>query len=354
MKMEHKTMSFRVDRVELKDSTTGNTGIDLGVFEGHLAAFAIDEDEDKFLPGAFLESIQEHKRRDERPIRMFLQHQRKLIGGFPIEFVREDDKGLFVRGEINLDTTEGPGAFSLMRQGVLRDMSIGFAIPEGGQDFRDGVRHISRAIIREGSLVDEPANRAAQITLIKSVSDYRDLPIDDSGKEWVGLDAATRLIDSTGSKDKPSPRYREAFLWIDKAIPEAFDAYHLPIADVIDGKLVAMPGAIRDAAKNLDKIPEEDRAAVKDNLERYFSKMGEASPFKPAVITKTELLELTTRQLEDALLKTSKFSKEACKTIVSRFASKKKVDNDEDEGQVVSLIQKLTTQVKSLREDLKA
>ena len=45
----------------------------------------------------------------------------RVIGGFPVETLREDGTGLFGVGEVNLDTQAGREVYSMARQGVLRD-----------------------------------------------------------------------------------------------------------------------------------------------------------------------------------------------------------------------------------------
>ena len=66
---------------------------------------------------------------------------------------------------------------------------------------------------------------------------------------------------------------------------DEFGGYKLPIADVIDGELRAVPraifaaaGALRGARGGVD-IPDSDRDSIIRNLERYYDKMGMDSPF---------------------------------------------------------------------------
>jgi HK97 family phage prohead protease len=151
-------------------SVQQKNGVPVGVIEGYLSTW--DEDTggkfgipDQFVRGAFAKSLAEHRARGMRPIRLKDMHGR-TIGGFPIETAREDERGLFVVGEINLDTDLGREVFSLAKQGVLTDLSVGFiAIRDeivGGRK-----RLIHEAQIVEGSVVDEPANRHAKIISVK-------------------------------------------------------------------------------------------------------------------------------------------------------------------------------------------
>lgn len=152
----------------LHDDTVIN-GVRVGVFTGLLVTWDVDSGgvfgiPDKFAPDAFTESLQEHRERDSRQIRL-ADHHGRTIGGFPIELARETDVGLEVTGHINLEVRQGFEAFSLLKQGVITDLSVGFITLE--DSVTDGVRTILKAILMEGSLVSEPANRAAQITEVK-------------------------------------------------------------------------------------------------------------------------------------------------------------------------------------------
>lgn len=148
--------------------TIHRNGTDFGIVEGYIASFKIEDSPfpDKFERGAFLESIEDHRKREGRPIRLNFQHNRDPIGGFPINTVHEDERGLFGVAEINLDRQIGREVYSLAKQGVLRDFSIGF-IP---QDWTivDDTRIISKARIMEGSIVDEPMNQDSQIISVKN------------------------------------------------------------------------------------------------------------------------------------------------------------------------------------------
>jgi len=156
--------------VEVKKSQRND--VPVGIIEGYIATWDIDSGgffgvPDRFVPGAFTESLQEHRNRGNRQIR-FKDHHGRTVGGFPIESVIQDDVGLFGIGEINLEVQQGADAYSLARQKVLTDFSIGFSVPEGGDRLEDGVRVITKATVWEGSIVDEPANQNAIITEVKS------------------------------------------------------------------------------------------------------------------------------------------------------------------------------------------
>ena len=81
-------------------------------------------------------------------------------------------------------------------------------------------------------------------------------------------------------------KYRKAFLWYDNENPEAITSYKLPIADVINGNLTAVPRAIFAAAGALlgarggVDLPETAKDRVISHVERYYIKLDMESPFK--------------------------------------------------------------------------
>lgn len=337
MKMEYAMLSLTVEEIKEQKSDGGN----IGVFSGHLAAFAKDRTDDVFLPGAFAQSIKRHHECG-RPVRMLIQHDSNfLVGGFPIEHVREDEKGLFVVGNINLDVQRGREAFSLMKQGVLTDMSIGFSINGNqGAEFRDGIRFLKDVEIWEGSLVTEPANVAARVTEVKTVVPFQDLPLADRDRAWDSDAAIARVREFTDSTESPSATYRRAFLWFDSENADDFGAYKLPIADVVGGRLVAVPrgifavaGVLQGARGGVD-LPEADHARVVRNVERYYAKMGLDSPFgeeSKRYYAVDDVKEWTERDIEKFLRDTGMLSKSAAKMLTGKLKESPVENNDGQE-----------------------
>lgn len=355
MHIEHATLSF--DVLETKEELLD--GSNIGVFSGYLAAFAKDRMGDVFLPGAFQESLKRHRDND-RPIRMLIQHSSEfLIGGFPIASIHEDAKGLFVVGNINLDVQRGKEAFSLMKQGVLTDMSIGYSIKEtDGAEIKDGIRYLKNIEIWEGSLVTEPANIAARVAEVKTVVPFQDLPIASRDHIWDSFDAIGRVRKFTNSVEKPSIKYRLAFLWFDGENAKVFNAYELHVADVIEDRMTIVPRALFAAVAILQgarggiDIPADDRFGVIRNVERYYAKMRIDSPFskeEKQYFLAEDVKGWTERTIEKFLKKTGQMSKSAAKILSDRLEIKEeKEDNRIDEG-----ICQLANEINNLRDDLR-
>ena len=324
--LQHKTVSFQV--TECKQ--TERNGVPVGIFEGLASTFEEDRGADVIQRGAFIETIKEHQV-NNRQIRMLRQHNdMELIGGFPIEFVKETEEGLFVKGEINL-TPGSPGefAFSLMKQGVLMDMSIGFSITSIDDIERreiDGriIRFIKRVKLWEISLVNEPMNTGAQVMNVKTVTPFEDLPLASRDRPWDSGQAQARVRAFTDSEEQASARYKEAFFWYDEANAEEFGSYKLPFVDVIDGRLMAVPrgvfaaaAAMRGARGGVD-IPEEDRPGVRGHIERYYQKMDLPSPFTQQNGVDSSMIEIceTARDVEECL-KFADISAKGAKKLIS-------------------------------------
>ena len=94
--IQHKVFSF--DLTETKE--INRDGQKFGIIKGYASTYGnIDRGGDIIEKGAFSASIDRYKRTN-RPITMLFQHSGgKVIGGFPIDKVQDDDKGLFMEGE---------------------------------------------------------------------------------------------------------------------------------------------------------------------------------------------------------------------------------------------------------------
>lgn len=149
-------------------------GDDIGVVEGYIATYDLDRGYDRFTRGAFSESINDHKSRN-RHVRLLKNHKNsEMIGVFDVNTIKEDSKGLFGRGLIDLDVQSGREMHSLSKKGMISDFSIGFSIDKERSN-NQGERIIEKATIWEGSLVTEPMNPEAVVTGVKSDTDYSNM-----------------------------------------------------------------------------------------------------------------------------------------------------------------------------------
>ena len=81
-----------------------------------------------------------------------------------------------------------------------------------------------------------------------SVTSFQDLPLADRDREWDGDAAEKRVRSWAGAEDEPNEKYRDAHVWYDAEKKDNFTAYKLLVADVLDGRLTAVPRGVMAAA----------------------------------------------------------------------------------------------------------
>ncbi|MDT5291509.1 MAG: hypothetical protein QOF88_6398, partial [Mycobacterium sp.] len=85
------------------------------------------------------------------------------------------------------------------------------------------------------------------------------------------------------AQDEPNEKYRDAHVWYDKEGKDKFGGYKLLIADVVNGKLTAVPrgmmaaGAVMQGSRGGADLPETDIDRVKSHLAKYYAKMDDTS-----------------------------------------------------------------------------
>jgi HK97 family phage prohead protease len=186
--MKERTYGFVTKAYEIEKQVPGTDDpVPTGVVAGYLATWDVDRANDRFVPGAFAESIANLRERG-RKLRLLRNHGMfsgdALIGGFDPEKLREDERGLFGEAELNLLVERARDAYALAKQGVLADFSVGFSAEMPDVEIAsDGVRVFKKATLWETSLVDEPMNPAAQVVSVRST---------ESVGEW--LEAVARIL----------------------------------------------------------------------------------------------------------------------------------------------------------------
>jgi HK97 family phage prohead protease len=140
-----------------------------GEFEGYASVFSVvDQGMDVVAPGAFRKSLG-----SGRKVKMLWQHdQGQMIGVW--DEIKEDERGLFVKGRLLKDVRRGAEAITLMRAGALDSMSIGYRTIEASSEADGRVRKLSEIDLFEISLVTFPMLQEAQVTAMKSIKTERD------------------------------------------------------------------------------------------------------------------------------------------------------------------------------------
>jgi HK97 family phage prohead protease len=138
-----------------------------GTFAGYASLFGrIDLGKDVVERGAFAKSL---RTRGAAGIRMLFQHDANEPIGVWTE-LREDQRGLFVRGRLAKDVGRAREILSLMRGGALDGLSIGFRAVRAKSDPASGVRRIIEADLWEISVVTFPMLPGARVQTVKGRS----------------------------------------------------------------------------------------------------------------------------------------------------------------------------------------
>ena len=344
--MEHRL--FRLQLQNIKQETVNDQNI--GIFTGLASTFEVDSEQDQIMPGTFSKALQSLKEAGKRQIQMkFLHFRDEIIGGFPVDKAVENSDGFLVEGNVNLDVQRGKEVFALMKQGVISDMSIGFFIKNSTIDEELRIRKIDEIRLVEISLVDLPANPGANVLEVKTVTPFLDLPLADQDRPWDSDAAVQRVRAFTDSQDEPSRDYRRAFMWFDGDDAENFGAYKLPYADVINGRLMAVPralfairGVLSGARGGVD-IPEADQTRIKRNVNRYFRKMDLDPPFDVRGLDLTDVKSL--RDVNDLLKRVGLSNKEANKVISIVKSGPDRDDLKLDESSILSKMNLLSAEL---------
>ena len=120
------------------------------VIEGYASLFGIEDlAGDVVRAGAFARSLARRA-----AVGMLLQHAGgRTAGRWTV--LREDGRGLFVRGLVTDETPAGQAAMRLIHDGTMNGLSIGF-VARNWTPRREGGRELREIELREVSLVSSP------------------------------------------------------------------------------------------------------------------------------------------------------------------------------------------------------
>lgn len=153
-KLETKTLG--VSALELKMADDGGMK-----FSGYASVFdGVDSYGDTIIKGAYVNTLQNR----QRPVRMLYNHMGTVIGKWLKMY--EDEKGLYVEGELTPGHSKAADVYASMKHGTLGGMSIGYYV-RAYEQLGDDRRMLKEIELVEVSVVDEPADLAAKITDVK-------------------------------------------------------------------------------------------------------------------------------------------------------------------------------------------
>jgi HK97 family phage prohead protease len=165
---------------EIKFVDPGNPG----AFEGYGSVFNnVDSHGDLILPGAFAESLAQHRAKGTMP-GMYVEHG-PWVGGDPLPAgawgsIEEDAHGLKVAGKISaLETDYGRRVRALMQDGALGGLSIAYQVPPGGavkgRNPGEPSRTLKRVNLHSIDIVRDPSNAGARISSVKTFASQVDM-----------------------------------------------------------------------------------------------------------------------------------------------------------------------------------
>ena len=141
-----------------------------GVFSGYASLFGrVDLGKDVVEKGAFTASL---KARGAAGIRMLFQHDPAEPIGVWTE-VREDARGLFVRGRLAKEVARAREVLSLMRGRALDGLSIGFRTVRATREAGGGLRRLWQLDLWEISIVTFPLLAGARVATVKTANAAR-------------------------------------------------------------------------------------------------------------------------------------------------------------------------------------
>ena len=133
-------------------------------FEGYGSIFGNEDlGGDIVVGGAFAKTIAAHKSAGTMPL-MYWMHQPDQVPGVWTD-IREDSKGLYVRGEL-VDTTLGRDVRTLLQKSAVRGLSIGYVPVDTG--WKGQSRLLKQVDLHEVSIVSMAMNPLAKVEAIKA------------------------------------------------------------------------------------------------------------------------------------------------------------------------------------------
>ena len=133
-----------------------------GFFSGYASVFGgVDAYGDTIVPGAYKNTIDNRS----RPVQMRWNHFGPVIGKWLS--MSEDDKGLYVEGELTPGHSAANDAYALIKHGAIDGMSIGYR-PVKQTQTGEETRDLEEIELVEISLVESPADLGAKIESVKA------------------------------------------------------------------------------------------------------------------------------------------------------------------------------------------
>lgn len=305
-------MEIKVMKTKITNGVAPN-----GSYTAYAAVFGnVDLDHEVIQKGAFKKTIKEKNGR----VPILWPHDPSQPTGLAI--MEEDDYGLKIEGQLNLEVQKGRESYALMKQGVMLDHSIGYDVIKEGVEEREGkqIRVLKELKLYEVSPlpIGFAANPAAGVEMVKrrgstsqvvlagyipedyvinlaslvaclepefkTVVPFQNFPLAEQDRTWDAAAAQRRVIEwATGADDEIDwAKAHRAYVWFDSKNAETIGAHKLPIVDIIGGRPLAVPRAIFNTAARLNQtdVPASDIPGIQNHIGRYYAKMDLTPPWE--------------------------------------------------------------------------
>lgn len=156
---------------------------DAGEFTGYASCYGgVDSYGDTITANAYAASLERHKTAGTRPALLFSHDPAQPLGSWLD--MREDSRGLLVRGKLTLAVDRAREAHALMKDGAL-GLSIGYSVIDSEPGPKPGTRILKAVELFEVSLVALPADPNAKILGVKSFQSIREF--EAAAQDALGL-----------------------------------------------------------------------------------------------------------------------------------------------------------------------
>lgn len=172
---EHRSVVMEIT-TRAKNAAGEEEDLPEGVFQGYLTLWDVVDSYDTYVArGAFKRTLKD-KGTTRAMLYMHDGFTRMPVG---ILIGKEDEAGLLVRGEINLETTAGRDAYALVKQGAIKGLSQGFNIITAREDKQKNAVRIEEVEWWEGSLCVLHFNSVPGAEVEKIRAAARDAVVDE-------------------------------------------------------------------------------------------------------------------------------------------------------------------------------
>lgn len=270
-----------------------------GIIQAYASKFGNeDEYKDIVVEGAYKRTLANQRKAARPYLYTYLyQHDPNLIVG-GIKDAEEDSKGLIYQAQCNLETQLGRETYSNAKMGVLYQSSIGYDVPPGGAEFKEGIRYLKEIRLWEISLVTFAANPEATVVGVKAsqrpyeiwtpetktVSGDTSLSIGPRDEAWDGSKAKRQIFeyatDSDGEID--ASKAKKCFLQVD-GDTSLKGSYSYPFVYIENDSPRIAVGGVKACAGALSRsrgadTSDSDVAGMRKKVETLYARINKAYP----------------------------------------------------------------------------